>query len=142
MEIERIGVVGAGQMGNGIAHVAALAGFGVSLSDVTRELVDKGVATITKNMDRQVAKGVLTAEAKATALGRVSASTDLDVVADCDLVVEAIVESLEIKTALFRQLDGIAKSTAILASNTSSISITRLAGPPPGAAAVVGEHRM
>ena len=142
MGIQRIGVVGAGQMGNGIAHVAALAGFQVVLSDVTRELVDKGITNITKNLDRQIAKGAVTAEDKAEALGRVSGATSLEAHADCDLIVEAIVESLEVKLALFRQLDGIVKPAAILASNTSSISITKLAAATKRPELFIGMHFM
>ena len=142
MGIQRIGVVGAGQMGNGIAHVAALAGFQVVLSDVTRELVDKGITNITKNLDRQIAKGAVTAEDKAEALGRVSGATSLEAHADCDLIVEAIVESLEVKLALFRQLDGIVEPAAILASNTSSISITKLAAATKRPELFIGMHFM
>ena len=142
MGIQRIGVVGAGQMGNGIAHVAALAGFQVVLSDVTRELVDKGITNITKNLDRQIAKGTVTAEDKAEALGRVSGATSLEAHADCDLIVEAIVESLEVKLALFRQLDAIVKPAAILASNTSSISITKLAAATKRPELFIGMHFM
>ena len=142
MSIQRIGVVGAGQMGNGIAHVAALAGFDVILSDVAQPLVDKGVATIAKNLDRQVAKGTITAEAKAGVLARISPATALDAHAGCDLVVEAIVESLDAKVALFRQLDGIVKSDGILASNTSSIAITKLAAATKRPAQFIGMHFM
>jgi 3-hydroxybutyryl-CoA dehydrogenase len=129
-------------MGNGIAHVAALAGFQVVLSDVTRELVDKGITNITKNLDRQIAKGAVTAEDKAEALGRVSGATSLEAHADCDLIVEAIVESLEVKLALVRQLDGIVKPAAILASNTSSISITKLAAATKRPELFIGMHFM
>jgi 3-hydroxybutyryl-CoA dehydrogenase len=142
MSIERIGVVGAGQMGNGIAHVAAAAGYQVVLSDVARELVDKGLASIGKNLERQVSKGVITADAKAAAQARIAPATSLDAHAGCDLVVEAIVESLEVKVALFRQLDGIVKPGAILASNTSSISITKLAAATRRPAQFIGMHFM
>ena len=142
MSIERIGVVGAGQMGNGIAHVAALSGFQVVLSDVTQALVDKGVATLARNLDRQVAKGAVTAEARAAALGRILPTTDLAAHAACDLVVEAVVESLEVKLALFRQLDAIVGPEGILASNTSSISITRLAAATGRPARFIGMHFM
>jgi 3-hydroxybutyryl-CoA dehydrogenase len=142
MSIQRIGIVGAGQMGNGIAHVAALAGFDVTLSDVAQPLVDKGIATITKNLDRQVAKGAITAEAKTGVLARIAPATSLDAHAGCDLVVEAIVESLDAKAALFRQLDGIVKSDGILASNTSSIAITKLAAATKRPAQFIGMHFM
>ena len=142
MSIERIGVVGAGQMGNGIAHVAALSGFQVVLSDVTQALVDKGVATLARNLDRQVAKGAVTAEARAAALGRILPTTELAAHAGCDLVVEAVVESLDVKLALFRQLDAIVGPDGILASNTSSISITRLAAATGRPERFIGMHFM
>jgi len=142
MDIQRIGVVGAGQMGNGIAHVAALAGFDVVLTDVTRDLVDRGLAVIGKNLDRQVAKGGLSPEAKAAALGRITGATSLDAHAGCELVVEAIVESLDAKVGLLRALDGIVKPGAVLASNTSSISITRLAAATARPTQFVGMHFM
>jgi 3-hydroxybutyryl-CoA dehydrogenase len=142
MGIERIGIIGAGQMGNGIAHVAAVAGYQVVLSDVARELVDKGLANIGRNLERQVSKGVITAEAKAAAQSRIAPATSVDAHAECDLVVEAIVESLEVKLALFRQLDAIVKPGAILASNTSSISITRLAAATKRPAQFIGMHFM
>jgi 3-hydroxybutyryl-CoA dehydrogenase len=142
MSIEQIGVVGAGQMGNGIAHVAALARYRVVLSDVTKELVDKGLATIAKNLERQVGKGVITAEAKAAALGRIEPATTLDAHAGCDLVVEAIVENEDAKVATFRQLDAIVKPGAILASNTSSISITKLAAATKRPGHFIGMHFM
>jgi 3-hydroxybutyryl-CoA dehydrogenase len=142
MSIERIGVVGAGQMGNGIAHVAAVAGYRVVLSDVAKELVDKGLASIGKNLERQVSKGVITAEAKAAAQARIAPATSLDAHADCDLVVEAVVESLDVKLALFRQLDALVKPGAILASNTSSISITKLAAATKRPAQFIGMHFM
>ena len=100
MEITTIGVVGAGQMGGGIAHVAALAGVDVALADVSRELVDKGMATITRNLDRQVSKGTVTAEAKAAALGRIRAGVGLAGLAGCQLAVEAVVEDLDVKTGV------------------------------------------
>ncbi len=142
MSIEKIGVVGAGQMGNGIAHVAALAGLQVVLSDVSDALVDKGLATIGKNMERQVGKGVITAEVKGAALARITKATALEAHADCDLVVEAVVENLETKVALFRQLDAIVKPQGILASNTSSISITKLAAATKRPAQFIGMHFM
>ena len=142
MEIQRIGVVGAGQMGNGIAHVSALAGFEVVFSDVTRELVDRGIANITKNMDRQVAKGAISAAARAAARERITPAVGLNDHAGCDLVVEAVVESLEVKLSLFRQLDGIVKGDGILASNTSSIAITKLAAATKRPGQFIGMHFM
>ncbi len=142
MSIERIGVVGAGQMGNGIAHVAALSGFGVVLSDVSRELVDKALAVIGKNMDRQVAKGTITADVKAEALARIVPAVGLADLASCQLVVEAVVEDLDVKTAIFRELDRGAAAETILASNTSSISITKLAATTKRADRFIGMHFM
>ncbi len=142
MTIERIGVVGAGQMGNGIAHVAALSGFDVVLADVSRDLVDKALETIGRNMDRQVAKQVIQAEDKDRALARITPGAGLDLFADCDLVVEAIVEDLATKVGLFRDLDRIVGSDAILASNTSSISITKLAAVTGRPEKVIGMHFM
>jgi len=142
MNIERIGVVGAGQMGNGIAHVAALAGYQVVLSDVSKALVDKGLATITKNLDRQASKGTIGGEAKDAALARISAATELASHGNCQLVVEAIVEDLGVKVGLFKALDSILGSEAILASNTSSISITRLAAATSRPDRFIGMHFM
>ncbi len=142
MKVETIGVVGAGQMGNGIAHVAALAGFNVVLSDVSSQLVDKALAVITKNLDRQVAKGVIDAAAKDAALARITAATHLADHAGCDLVVEAIVESFEAKRAVFGELDAVLGPEAILASNTSSISITRLAATTARPDRFIGMHFM
>lgn len=142
MKVERIGVVGAGQMGNGIAHVAALAGFEVVLADAAPGVVEKALATIAKNLDRQVAKGVIGGEAKAAALARITSAVRLDEFAGCDLVVEAIVESLEPKVTLFRELDAMLGEKAILASNTSSISITRLAAATSRPDRFIGMHFM
>jgi 3-hydroxybutyryl-CoA dehydrogenase len=142
MEITRIGVVGAGQMGNGIAHVAAVAGLSVALRDVSKELVDKGLATIGRNLDRQVAKGTVTAAAKGEALGRITAGVGLAGLAGCELVVEAVVESFEVKEKVFRELDRLLAPEAILASNTSSISITKLAAVTSRPERFIGMHFM
>ena len=142
MSIERVGVVGAGQMGNGIAHVAALSGYGVVLTDVSRELVDKALATIGRNLDRQVAKGAIAAAAKAEALGRISPGVGLGVLADRQLVVEAVVEDSDVKSEIFRELDRQLAPDAILASNTSSISITRLAATTKRPERFIGMHFM
>lgn len=142
MKVETIGVVGAGQMGSGIAHVAALTGFKVVLSDVSAQLVEKGLAVIAKNLDRQVAKGVIDGDARAAALARITPATRLADHSGCDLVVEAIVESLEPKLAAFRELDGRLAPDAILASNTSSISITRLAAGTSRPDRFIGMHFM
>ncbi len=142
MTIERIGIVGAGQMGNGIAHVAAQSGFDVVLADVSRDLVDKALGTIARNMDRQVAKQVIQPEDKDNALARITPGAGIDLFADCDLVVEAIVEDLATKVGLFRDLDRIVGKDAILASNTSSISITKLAAVTSRPEKVIGMHFM
>jgi 3-hydroxybutyryl-CoA dehydrogenase len=142
MEITRIGVVGAGQMGNGIAHVGALAGRAVVLTDVTKDLVDKGLGTITRNLDRQVSKGTVTAAARDEALARITPAVGLAGLAECQIVVEAVAESFEVKAGVFRELDRLLGRDAILASNTSSISITRLAGVTTRPERFIGMHFM
>jgi 3-hydroxybutyryl-CoA dehydrogenase len=142
MEIETIGVVGAGQMGSGIAHVAALAGFNVALADISRELVDKGLATITRNLDRQVSKGTVTAEAKAAALGRIRGEVGLAGLAGCEFGVEAVIEDLDVKTGVLAELDRLLAPGAVLASNTSSISITKLASVTSRPEHFIGMHFM
>ncbi len=142
MSLEKIGVVGAGQMGAGIAHVAALAGKSVVLLDVSNDAVQKGLKTIEKNLGRQVEKGKVTAEARDAALGRISPATDLGRFADADLVVEAVVENEGVKKDLFGKLDVLVKAGGILASNTSSISITRLAASTKRPELFIGMHFM
>ena len=142
MEIARVGVVGAGQMGNGIAHVTALSGLSVVLTDVSKELVDKGLAVIGRNMDRQVAKGAVTDAAKGEALARIAPAVGLAGLSQCQVVVEAVVESFEAKAKIFRELDRVLPPEAILASNTSSISITKLAGVTSRAGRFIGMHFM
>ena len=142
MEIKKIGVVGAGQMGGGIAHVSALAGLDVLLCDVSTEAVKKGFGTIGRNLDRQVAKGTVTPTAKDEALGRIGATTALADLAPCDVVVEAVVENLEVKAAVFAELDRVLAGEAILASNTSSISITKLGGGTSRPDRFIGMHFM
>jgi 3-hydroxybutyryl-CoA dehydrogenase len=142
MEISRFGVVGAGQMGNGIAHVAALSGFEVVLTDVSKEFVDKGLATIGRNLDRQVTKGVVPQGAKGEALARITPGVGLGGLAGCQIVVEAVVESLDVKTEVFRELSHLVAADAILASNTSSISITKLASVSSRPEKFIGMHFM
>jgi 3-hydroxybutyryl-CoA dehydrogenase len=142
MEIASVGVVGAGQMGGGIAHVSAAAGLPVVLVDVSTALVEKGRAAIEKNLEREVAKGKRTAEDRQAALGRIKTSTDAASLAACDVVIEAIVENEGVKKELFGRLDGICKPEAILASNTSSISITRLAAATKRPERFIGMHFM
>jgi 3-hydroxybutyryl-CoA dehydrogenase len=140
MAIQRVGVIGAGTMGNGIAHVFARCGFNVVLSDVEQRFLDRGLATIDKNLDREVAKNKITADDKAFTLGRITAVVDRAQLADCDLVIEAATEKFEIKADIFCDLDRIMKPEVILASNTSSISITKIAALTARADKVIGMH--
>jgi len=140
MEILRVGVVGAGTMGNGIAHVFARAGFSVVMCDVEQRFLERGIAIITKNLDREVAKGKIAASDKEAALGRIEPVTDRARLADCDFIVEAATEKFEIKTEIFRDLDRLARAEVILASNTSSISITKLAAITKRPEKVIGMH--
>jgi 3-hydroxybutyryl-CoA dehydrogenase len=139
---ERIAVVGAGQMGNGIAHVFAQSGFPVTMIDVSREALERGQATIKKNLDRQVKKGTIQEDASAETLGRIGLSESLDAVKDATLVVEAATENNELKYRIFADIDRIANPQAILASNTSSISITEIARHTSRPEKVVGMHFM
>ena len=138
MSIQSIGVIGAGQMGNGIAHVFAQAGFGVLMQDITEGYARKGLATIDKNLQRGVDKGKLSAEAKAAVLDRVQLTTRLEDLSDCDIVIEAATEKWEVKKQIFETLDSACKPGAILASNTSSISITKLAAVTKRPEAFIG----
>jgi 3-hydroxybutyryl-CoA dehydrogenase len=141
--MQHITVIGAGTMGNGIAHVFAQAGYTVALADIAQTSLDKGVATIVKNLDRIVAKGNLTAEQKAETLARITTFTDIAVaVANADLVVEAATENLDLKLKIFAQIDAHAPAHCILASNTSSISITRIAAATNRPTQVIGMHFM
>jgi 3-hydroxybutyryl-CoA dehydrogenase len=139
---KRVAVVGAGQMGNGIAHVFAQSGFPVTLIDVSRDALAGARATIEKNMARQVQKGTLDAEGRAAALGRLSESSDLGAVSECELVVEAVTEDPALKFRLFGDLDRAAPPGAVLASNTSSISITEMGARTKRPERVVGMHFM
>ena len=127
MDIQRVGVIGAGTMGNGIAHVLARGGYGVVLCDVEQRFLDRALETIGKNLEREVAKNKITADEKAGALSRIRPATDRGSLSDCDFVIEAATEKFEIKTEIFRDLDRLTRPEIILASNTSSISITKLA---------------
>jgi len=142
MAIARIGVIGAGQMGAGISHVAALAGRDVILADVSVDLAGKGLAVVRKNLARQVEKGKVSSEAADAALARIVTSGDIAAFSEADLVVEAIVENEGVKRELFARLDAILKPGAILASNTSSISITRLGAATKRPENVIGMHFM
>jgi len=140
--IQKVAVVGAGTMGNGIAHVFAQFGHPVTLIDTQKEFLDRGLATIAKNLDRQVKKEAIKEEDKARTLGLIKAALDLGAAADADLVIEAVTEDAGIKKEIFRKLDGLCRPHAILASNTSSISITELAGVTKRAGQVIGMHFM
>ncbi len=138
----RVAVVGAGQMGNGIAHVFAQSGFDVTMLDVSDAALARGRATIEKNLARQVSKGALDAAARDAALGRLETSTDLGAAAGAQLVVEAATENRELKFKIFADLDRLADADAVLASNTSSISITEIAARTGRPEQVVGMHFM
>lgn len=141
--MKKIAVIGAGTMGNGIAHVFAQAGFPVTLIDVSQAQLDKALATIDKNLDRQLAKGTLTAEDKDAAIGRITTNSSIENgVADADLVVEAATENVQLKLSIFQQLDKAAPASCILASNTSSISITTIAAATTRPEKVIGMHFM
>jgi len=140
MTIELVGVVGAGTMGNGIAHVFSSKGHRVLLCDVDERLLDRALATIAKNLDREVAKNKITAADKSAALGRIQPTIERAELARCDFVVEAATEKFEIKSEIFRELDTICRAEIILASNTSSISITRLAALTKQPRRVIGMH--
>ena len=141
--MKNISVIGGGTMGNGIAHVFAQNGFNVNLIDLKQEMLDKALATIAKNLDRQVAKGSITEEQKAQTLANITPITSLkEGVAHADLVVEAATENVEIKLQLFRDVDAFAPDACILASNTSSISITKIASVTQRPEQVIGMHFM
>ncbi|MDU1804147.1 MAG: 3-hydroxybutyryl-CoA dehydrogenase, partial [Bradyrhizobium sp.] len=136
------GVIGAGQMGNGIAHVAALAGLDVVLNDVTSDRLKSGMATINGNLTRQVAKKVISDEARSKALNHISLADSLDGLADCDLVIETAIEKEDVKRKIFHDLCAVLKPEALIASNTSSISITRLAACTDRPERFIGIHFM
>jgi len=141
--MKKISVIGAGQMGNGIAHVFAQGGHEVTLIDIAQDRLGKAVATIARNLDRQVAKGALTEEVKQAALARIVTSTDMAAgVKAADLVVEAATENVDLKLKIFRDIDAYAPKGCILATNTSSISITRIAAATQRPADVIGMHFM
>lgn len=141
--MKNITVIGAGTMGNGIAHVFAQSGFAVTLVDVQQAQLDKAIATIAKNMDRQVVKGTLSEDAKAAALGNITTNTSIaEGAKTADLVVEAATENTELKLKIFQQMDDAAPAGCILATNTSSISITKIAAATKRPELVIGMHFM
>lgn len=142
MEIKQVAVIGAGTMGNGIAHVFAQFGHPVILIDISQAFLDKAKATIEKNLGRQVSKGTLTEDQKKMTIDKIKWSTEVKDAGDCDIVIEAATENFEIKSQLFKTLDSICRPDAILATNTSSISITQIAGVTKRADKVIGMHFM
>ena len=142
MEIKVLGVVGAGQMGSGIAQVVATSGLSVIMNDIDKGFVDRGFATIEKNLSRMVKKEKLSSEEKSAIISRIKGSTDVSDMGEADFVVEAATENEELKLQLFQQLDGICKQDVTLSSNTSSISITRIAGATKRPEKVIGMHFM
>lgn len=140
--IHKIGIIGAGQMGNGIAHVAAVAGYDVLLNDIAREAYDQAYATIEHNLDRQVGKGMITEDVRNVAIRRINFAASLDDLADCDLIIEAATEDEAVKRKILSTLCPAINSHAIIASNTSSISITRLAAATDRPERFIGMHFM
>lgn len=138
--MEKIFVIGAGTMGSGIVQAFAQKGYEVIVRDIKDEFVDRGIATINKNLSKLVAKGKVTEEFKENVLSKITGTTDLNLAADCDLVIEAAVENMEIKKDIFSQLDKICKVETILASNTSSLSITEVASATNRPDRVIGMH--
>ena len=138
--MKKVFVLGAGTMGAGIVQAFAQNGFEVIVRDIKDEFVQRGIAGITKGLDRQVSKGKMTEEDKEAILSRISGTTDMNLAADCDLVVEAAVENMKIKKEIFAELDSICKAETILASNTSSLSITEVASATKRADKVIGMH--
>ena len=142
IEIRTIGVIGAGQMGNGIAHVCALAGYDVKLSDLEQDHLDAALMTISRNLDRQIARDKIKQTDKKATLGRIATGTSLEIFKDCDLIIESVVEDEEVKKEILRNLCPILKPSALICSNTSSISITRLASVTDRPARFLGMHFM
>ncbi|MCC2378719.1 MULTISPECIES: 3-hydroxybutyryl-CoA dehydrogenase [Bacillus] len=142
MSVQKIVVIGAGQMGSGIAQVCAMAGYDVKVQDLKQEQLDRGLAIITKNLARQVEKGRMKEEEKEATLNRLTVTLDLDCVKEADLVIEAAVEKMDIKKKIFANLDEIAPEHAILATNTSSLPITEIAAVTKRPEKVIGMHFM
>jgi len=142
MKIEKIAVIGSGTMGNGIAHIFAQFDYKVVLIDIKQEFIDKAIVMINKNLDRQVKKGTLTEDKKSSTLKNIATSLDLKLTSDCDLIIEAATENVNLKKQIFRDLDSFTKKDAVLASNTSSISITEIAAVTSKPDKVIGMHFM
>ncbi|WP_186391372.1 MULTISPECIES: 3-hydroxybutyryl-CoA dehydrogenase [unclassified Pannonibacter] len=142
VEIKKVGVIGSGQMGSGIAHVCAVAGYLVYLNDLSRDRIESGLASINGNMARQVSKGQISEEDRSAALDRLHGAENLDMLADVDLVIESAIENEQVKRKIFSQLCPVLKPEAMLATNTSSISITRLAASTDRPERFIGIHFM
>ncbi|WDV07354.1 MULTISPECIES: 3-hydroxybutyryl-CoA dehydrogenase [Lysinibacillus] len=142
MGIQKVMVIGAGQMGSGIAQVCAQAGYEVKLNDIKQEFFERGIGVITKNLSRDIEKGRKTEDEKAAILGRITMSLDLQDASDVDIIIEAAVENMDIKQSIFKQLDEIAPTHAILATNTSSLPITEIAAVTNRPEQVIGMHFM
>ncbi|MEX3745244.1 MULTISPECIES: 3-hydroxybutyryl-CoA dehydrogenase [Lysinibacillus] len=142
MGIQKVMVIGAGQMGSGIAQVCAQAGYDVKLNDMKQEFFERGLGVMTKNLTRDVEKGRKTEDEKAAILGRISMSLDLQDASDVDIIIEAAVENMEVKQSIFKQIDQIAPAHAILATNTSSLPITEIAAVTNRPEQVIGMHFM
>jgi 3-hydroxybutyryl-CoA dehydrogenase len=142
VEFASVGVIGGGQMGNGIAHVCALAGLPVVLLDVKQDALDRALATMARNMERQVNRSIITSDERDAALARISASTDYEAFGDTDLVIEAATEKEDIKRSIFAALTPKLKKSAVIASNTSSLSITRLGASTDRPEKFIGMHFM
>src|SRR5579884_3956023 len=140
MQIKNVGVIGAGTMGNGIAHVFAKSGYTVTLVDVEQRFLERGLQTISKNLEREVSKSKISAEQRDQALKRIQSSVDRKQLGECDFIVEAASERYEIKAELFRDLDAMCRPEVILSSNASSISITKLAAVTKRPDKVIGMH--
>jgi 3-hydroxybutyryl-CoA dehydrogenase len=140
MEIRKVGVIGAGTMGSGIAHVFSLKEYDVLLNDINEEILKKAIDTISANMDRQIKKEIITQAQKENALKRIKTTTSLSEFKDCDIIIEAVIEDIETKINVFKKLDEIVKEDAIFASNTSSISITLLASNTKRPEKFIGMH--
>jgi len=141
-DIKEIGVIGAGTMGNGIAHVAALSGYSIMMVDIHQQFLDKGLKTIQGNMDRQVKKEKITEQQMKDALARITTSTTMESLKNCNVVIEAAVERVEIKKEIFTKLSNLVKDDCLLATNTSTISITEIASAAKNPRHVIGMHFM